>query len=88
MKKYTLLLIIILISFGLPESNKLERVSTVITTESGLKYEIIKIGDGEKNGFLHVDDLGPLRRKKISAGITELLDFEQPIDFDRRALWQ
>ena len=48
MKKYILLLIIILMNFGLPESNKLERHNTVITTASGLKYEVIKMGYGER----------------------------------------
>ncbi len=54
-------------------------LGTVESRHPGLDAAFVKIGDGEKNGFLHVDDLGPLRRKKASAGITELLDFEQKV---------
>ena len=54
-------------------------LGTVESRHPGLDAAFIRIGDGEKNGFLHVDDLGPLRRKKASTGITELLDFEQKV---------
>ena len=54
-------------------------VGTVENVLPGIDAAFVKIGDSEKNGFIHVNDLGPLRRKKTSAGITELLDFEQKV---------
>ena len=46
MKKYNLLLILGLLTFGQSYMTKGEGVTAMITTESGLKYEIIKKGEG------------------------------------------
>ena len=49
MKKYNLLLIILgLLTFGQSNATKGEGGTAMITTESRLKYEIIKMGEGEK----------------------------------------
>ena len=48
MKKYNLLIILGLLTFGQSNATKGEGVTAMITTESGLKYEIIKMGEGEK----------------------------------------
>jgi len=48
MKKYTLLMMIAnLLTFNLA-NNITESINAMITTDSGLKYEIIKLGNGEK----------------------------------------
>jgi ribonuclease E len=39
----------------------------------GIDAAFVNIGDAERNGFIHVTDLGPLRLKKSAAAITELL---------------
>jgi len=39
----------------------------------------VNIGHGERNGFIHVSDLGPLRLKRNSAPITELLAPQQKV---------
>ncbi|AIE74592.1 MULTISPECIES: Rne/Rng family ribonuclease [unclassified Synechocystis] len=39
----------------------------------------INIGDTEKNGFIHVSDLGPIRLRRTSASITELLAPQQRV---------
>ncbi|VEP14302.1 Ribonuclease E/G-like protein [Hyella patelloides LEGE 07179] len=39
----------------------------------GIDAAFVNIGDSERNGFIHVTDLGPLRLKKSAASITELL---------------
>ena len=39
----------------------------------GIDAAFVNIGDAERNGFIHVTDLGPLRLKKTAAAITELL---------------
>ncbi|MGF1538899.1 MAG: Rne/Rng family ribonuclease [Pleurocapsa sp.] len=43
----------------------------------GIDAAFVNIGDAERNGFIHVTDLGPLRLKKTSAAITELLEPQQ-----------
>ncbi len=39
----------------------------------GIDAAFVNIGDAERNGFIHVTDLGPLRLKKTAGAITELL---------------
>ena len=46
---------------------------------SGIDAAFVNIGESEKNGFIHVNDLGPLRLKKATAGITELLEPRQKV---------
>ena len=43
----------------------------------GIDAAFVNIGDSERNGFIHVTDLGPLRLKKTAASITELLAPQQ-----------
>ena len=43
----------------------------------GIDAAFVNIGDSERNGFIHVTDLGPLRLKKSAASITELLAPQQ-----------
>jgi ribonuclease E len=39
----------------------------------GIDAAFVNIGDAERNGFMHVTDLGPLRQKRSAGTITELL---------------
>lgn len=43
----------------------------------GIDAAFVNIGDPERNGFIHVTDLGPLRLKRSAAAITELLTPQQ-----------
>ncbi|WP_071516605.1 Rne/Rng family ribonuclease [Geitlerinema sp. PCC 9228] len=43
----------------------------------GIDAAFVNIGDPERNGFIHVSDLGPLRLKRSSGAITELLAPQQ-----------
>lgn len=43
----------------------------------GIDAAFINIGDAEKNGFIHVSDLGPVRLRRNSSSITELLEPQQ-----------
>ena len=45
----------------------------------GIDAAFVNIGDSEKNGFIHVTDLGPLRLKKSAGAITELLAPQQKV---------
>ena len=45
----------------------------------GIDAAFVNIGDAEKNGFIHVTDLGPLRLKKTASAITELLTPQQKV---------
>jgi ribonuclease E len=45
----------------------------------GIDAAFVNIGDAERNGFIHVTDLGPLRLKKTSGAITELLSPQQKV---------
>lgn len=43
----------------------------------GIDAAFVNIGDTEKNGFIHVTDLGPIRLRKNSSSIIELLEPQQ-----------
>ncbi len=45
----------------------------------GIDAAFINIGDKEKNGFIHVGDLGPLRLRKNAGSINELLTPQQKV---------
>lgn len=45
----------------------------------GIDAAFVNIGDPERNGFIHVSDLGPLRLKRSSSAITELLAPQQKV---------
>ncbi len=46
---------------------------------SGIDAAFVNLGDTEKNGFIHVSDLGPVRLKRSSGAITELLTPQQKV---------
>jgi ribonuclease E len=54
-------------------------LGTVENVLPGIDAAFIDIGESEKNGFIHVSDLGPLRLKKGTFGITELLEPKQKV---------
>ncbi len=45
----------------------------------GIDAAFVNIGDAERNGFIHVTDLGPVRLKKTAGAITELLAPQQKV---------
>ena len=45
----------------------------------GIDAAFVNIGDSERNGFIHVSDLGPLRLRKSAGSITELLAPQQKV---------
>jgi ribonuclease E len=45
----------------------------------GIDAAFINIGDPARNGFIHVSDLGPLRLRRSSGAITELLAPQQKV---------
>mgnify|MGYP002777030639 CR=1 FL=1 len=45
----------------------------------GIDAAFVNIGDAERNGFIHVTDLGPLKLKRTAAAITELLTPQQKV---------
>ncbi len=45
----------------------------------GIDAAFVNIGDAERNGFIHVSDLGPLRLKRSAGAITELLAPQQKV---------
>jgi ribonuclease E len=45
----------------------------------GIDAAFVNIGDPERNGFMHVTDLGPLRLKRSAGTITELLTPQQKV---------
>ncbi|MDF0554675.1 Rne/Rng family ribonuclease [Kamptonema sp. UHCC 0994] len=45
----------------------------------GIDAAFVNIGDPERNGFMHVTDLGPLRLKRSAGAITELLAPQQKV---------
>jgi len=54
-------------------------LGTVENVLAGIDAAFINIGESDKNGFIHVSDLGPLRLKKGIYGITELLEPKQKV---------
>ena len=54
-------------------------LGTVENVLPGIDAAFINIGESNKNGFIHVSDLGPLRLKKGILGITELLEPKQKV---------
>jgi len=45
----------------------------------GIDAAFVNIGDPDRNGFMHVTDLGPLRLKRSAGAITELLTPQQKV---------
>jgi ribonuclease E len=45
----------------------------------GIDAAFVNLGDTERNGFIHVTDLGPLRLKRAAGSITELLAPQQKV---------
>ncbi|MEB3293773.1 MAG: Rne/Rng family ribonuclease [Synechococcales bacterium] len=45
----------------------------------GIDAAFVNIGDTDRNGFIHVSDLGPLRLKRTAGSITELLAPQQKV---------
>ncbi len=54
-------------------------LGTVENVLPGIDAAFINIGESDKNGFIHVSDLGPLKLKKGTSGITELLEPKQKV---------
>ncbi|KGF91309.1 MULTISPECIES: Rne/Rng family ribonuclease [Prochlorococcus] len=54
-------------------------LGTVENVLPGIDAAFIDIGESDKNGFIHVSDLGPLRLQKGILGITELLEPKQKV---------
>ncbi len=54
-------------------------LGTVENVLPGIDAAFVNIGESEKNGFIHVSDLGALRLKKGTFGITELLEPRQKV---------
>jgi ribonuclease E len=54
-------------------------LGTVENVLPGIDAAFINIGDTERNGFMHVSDLGPLRLKRMAGSITELVAPQQKV---------
>ncbi len=54
-------------------------LGSVEQVRSGIDAAFVILGENEKNGFLPVSELGPLRLKKATAGIRELLEPDQKV---------
>ncbi len=54
-------------------------LGTIENVLPGIDAAFVNIGASEKNGFIHVTDLGPLKLKKNAGSITELLEPRQKV---------
>ena len=54
-------------------------LGTVENILPSIDAAFINIGDSDKNGFMHVSDLGPLKLKRMAGSITELLAPQQKV---------
>jgi len=54
-------------------------LGTVENVLPGIDAAFVNIGDSERNGFMHVTDLGPLRLKRAAGSITELVAPQQKV---------
>lgn len=54
-------------------------VGTVENVLPGIDAAFVNIGDSERNGFMHVTDLGPLRLRRAAGSITELVAPQQKV---------
>ncbi len=54
-------------------------LGTVENVLPGIDAAFVNIGDSERNGFMHVTDLGPLRLKRSAGAITELVAPQQKV---------
>jgi ribonuclease E len=54
-------------------------IGSVENVIPGIDAAFVNIGDAERNGFIHVTDLGPLRLKRTAGAITELLTPQQKV---------
>ena len=52
-------------------------LGTVENVHPGIDAAFVNIGESERNGFIHVTDLGPLRLRQTAGSITELLEPRQ-----------
>ncbi|MGD1904717.1 MAG: Rne/Rng family ribonuclease [Leptolyngbyaceae cyanobacterium] len=54
-------------------------VGSVENVLPGIDAAFVNLGDSDRNGFMHVTDLGPLRLKRAAGSITELLAPQQKV---------
>ncbi|MEO1619873.1 MAG: Rne/Rng family ribonuclease, partial [Cyanobacteria bacterium J06632_3] len=54
-------------------------LGTVENILPSINAAFVNIGNGDKNGFMHADDLGPLKLKRMASSITELLAPQQKV---------
>ena len=54
-------------------------LGTVENVHPGIDAAFVNIGESERNGFIHVTDLGPLRLRQTAGSITELLEPRQKV---------
>jgi ribonuclease E len=54
-------------------------LGTVENVLPSIDAAFVNIGDADRNGFIHVSDLGPLRLRKTAGSITELLAPQQKV---------
>ena len=54
-------------------------VGTVENVLPSIDAAFVNIGDADRNGFIHVSDLGPLKLRRTAGPITELLAPQQKV---------